>query len=173
MDAFKHDLMELKAELFDLAADGKIDFLHPSYRLLQNRIESMIQWAGRLTIIHFLVAWAAWPAYKSLVCHDWDEPEEDHSMREELVAIHHWLLLRAFFQALHIPAFMLHFGRVAWGLTYPASESKAQIAKAVRILNRFGLLNPVKILVLEAVDASELEAAVNAAKAAASRGANA
>lgn len=155
IEAFREDLRELRAELFNLAADRETLFSHPSYILLCNRIDSMSKWAPRLTLTHLVVAYFFAPSCKSLLHSEWEAPGEGHPLRERIIAIHQWLLLRAFFQATHIPSILLSSGRVVWGLSKPVSQSSDQIRRAVAGLDNKGLLDPVRLLVLEAVKATK------------------
>lgn len=160
IDAFRQDLYELRAELFNLATQQEIPFSNSEYRLLEHRIDCMIRWAPRLTLIHFLLAYFVvasdssrleGPFWGPLLKDPLDQPRDDVRRRGELVAINHWLLLRAFFQALHVPAVFLRFGRIAWGHALPASPSAQEIEHAIDILERRRLLDPVRLLVREAL----------------------
>lgn len=158
IDAFRQDLYELRAELLQVTAQQGISFSDPLYILLCNRIESMIKWAPRLTVTHLILAYFSAPSFRSLLKDPLDLPPADaRSMMsarniEKFIAINHWLLLRAFFQALHVPAVLFPFGRVAWGLSTPASQSTEKIKNAIAVLERHNLLDPVRLLVREAVE---------------------
>lgn len=54
-DKFRNELFTLRDELFDYAASGKIDFGHPAYILLRLRMNGMIRYAHRASLMQIMV----------------------------------------------------------------------------------------------------------------------
>jgi hypothetical protein len=54
VDAFRHRLFKLRAELFDYASSGAISFDHPAYGLLRLRMNDSIRFAHRFTSLQLL-----------------------------------------------------------------------------------------------------------------------
>lgn len=50
LDVFRQKLFALRDELFDVAADGKIDFRHPAYGMLRSTINGTIRFGHRLNL---------------------------------------------------------------------------------------------------------------------------
>lgn len=54
-DAFRQDLFKLRDELFDYAAEGKIQFDHPAYGILRIQINGAIRFAHQLSFVRLLL----------------------------------------------------------------------------------------------------------------------
>ena len=55
IDALRQRLFDLRAELFDYAASGAVPFDHPAYGLLRRRMNLMIRFAHRFTLIQLVL----------------------------------------------------------------------------------------------------------------------
>ena len=55
LDALRERLFSIRDNVFDLAADGKIDFQHPAYRAVRHNLNCLIRFADRLNLISVLL----------------------------------------------------------------------------------------------------------------------
>lgn len=58
LDAFRQDLFLIRDELFDYAANGKIDMAHPAYQLLRQNLNGYLRYAHHLSF--FQVTMKRW-----------------------------------------------------------------------------------------------------------------
>lgn len=58
LDAFRQRMFELRDELFDYAAEGKVGFNDPAYRLLRQSMNGSIRYAHHLTFFRVCVTMA-------------------------------------------------------------------------------------------------------------------
>jgi hypothetical protein len=56
IDSLRQRLFELRDELFDLAAQGQIEFTHPAYTSTRTLLNSVIRFAHRITVGRTLLA---------------------------------------------------------------------------------------------------------------------
>src|SRR5258708_3865917 len=55
LDALRQRLFNIRAELFDFADSGAIDFDHPAYGMLRSRLNRLIRFAHRFTSVELLL----------------------------------------------------------------------------------------------------------------------
>ncbi len=59
-DLFRQQMFALRDELFDFAADGKIEFDDPTYSLLRQLMNGFIRYAHNLTLYRTLMSFLKW-----------------------------------------------------------------------------------------------------------------
>jgi hypothetical protein len=52
---FRQNMFELRAELFDFAADGKISFDHPAYGMLRSTMNGLLQFGHRISLFNMII----------------------------------------------------------------------------------------------------------------------
>jgi hypothetical protein len=75
LDALRQRLFDLRAELFDYADSGAIDFNHHAYCLLRLRMNRLIQFAHRFTSVELLML-GLWPSKAN------EYEPEDHPLKK-------------------------------------------------------------------------------------------
>jgi hypothetical protein len=95
LDIFRQEMFELRDELFDYAASGKIGFNEPAYRLLRQSMNSFIRYGHRLTFFRvcvILIGQKISPVEGQVSwTEEWNkalECVEDESVRKDLLVFH-------------------------------------------------------------------------------------
>jgi hypothetical protein len=95
LDRFRQEMFEIRDELFDYAASGKIRFDNPSYRLLRQLMNGFIRYAHQLTLFRVLVMSFAWATLEEKPKMEWSEKWnrsvqqiESEDVRNDLTQFH-------------------------------------------------------------------------------------
>jgi hypothetical protein len=73
LDLFREDVFGLRDELFLYAADGKVDFDHPAYTLLRQRMNVSLRYAHEFTLARFALAIAILSKVPNTETATWEE----------------------------------------------------------------------------------------------------
>src|SRR2546425_10001640 len=73
LDTFREQLFTIRAELFDYAASGKIDFSHPAYRLLRQSMNGFIRYGHQLSFFRLCMALLIWSTVQYKPKLEWTE----------------------------------------------------------------------------------------------------
>jgi hypothetical protein len=78
IDLFRQEMFALRDELFDFAADGKVSFEDPAYKLLRELMNGFIRYAHNLTPYRVLISFLRWKyGPQSGHMHSWKEAWEE------------------------------------------------------------------------------------------------
>jgi hypothetical protein len=90
VDIFRQRLFALRAELFDLAADGEVAFNTPAYTRLRFLLNGMIQYAHRISLPLLLLSVFLFKDAPETDRPDWEEalPNVPEDVRRKLLSVH-------------------------------------------------------------------------------------
>lgn len=72
LDCFRQRMFEVRDELFDYAASGRISFDHPAYRLLRQSMNGFIRYGHQLSFSQFVMTWLSWKAMEGRDSFRWE-----------------------------------------------------------------------------------------------------
>jgi hypothetical protein len=73
LDCFRQRMFEVRDELFDYAASGKIAFEHPAYRLLRQSMNGFIRYGHKVSFCQFIMTWLTWKAMEGSESFKWEK----------------------------------------------------------------------------------------------------
>jgi hypothetical protein len=72
LDCFRQQMFEVRDDLFDYAASGKISFGHPAYKLLRQSMNGFIRYGHQVSFFQFIMTWLAWKALEGRNSFKWE-----------------------------------------------------------------------------------------------------
>lgn len=94
LDCYRQSMFEIRDELFDYAASGKIAFTHPAYQLLRQMMNGFIRYGHQLSFYQFVMTWAEWKLLEGRESFKWEKKWNtaiqslDETTREDMLAFY-------------------------------------------------------------------------------------